>query len=545
MMGTGSSTVDIIASRLYEAGCRHAFGIPGGEVLAMMHALEDAGIAFSLAKHENGAGFMAEGTHHANGAPGILLATIGPGLANAVNVIANAEQDRVPLIVLTGCVDADEALTYTHQVMDHAALMAPVTKASFTAVENATDVMICKALAIATEGRPGPVHIDIPISLATRDHVNASAPRRKAPAPAGPAEGPPLEKARAMFRASKRPVMVAGLDVLNEEGAAGAVRDFVETHRIPLLTTYKGKGILPEDHALSLGGHGLSPVSDALVMPFVAQADLVIAAGYDPIEMRAGWRDPWDPAKAIEFASEPNRHDMHHADISFTCSVGAGLSALSGGAANTAANGAEGLWSCGEADVLRIALKSRFSAGKAWGPALAIDAIRRAAPRDTVITADSGAHRILLSQMWECHEPRSMLQSTALCTMGCALPLAVGYKLASPGRPVIAFMGDAGLEMIMGELATLRDLKLNVLVVVFADQSLALIELKQRQSGMKNLGVDFGGTDFPALAEAMGGTGRTAKTAAAVESEVAEALARDGFTLLAIPIDAKAYDGKF
>ncbi len=511
----------------------------------MMKALEDAGIAFTLTKHENGAGFMAEGAYHATGAPGILLATIGPGLANAVNVIANAEQDRVPLIVLTGCVDAEEALTYTHQVMDHGALMETVTKASFTAVENATDVVIEKALAIATEGRPGPVHIDIPISLATRDHADGRSQRRKPLSPAGPAEGPALERARAMFRASRRPVMVAGLDVVCEEGAAQALRDFVETHRIPLLTTYKGKGILPEDHELSLGGHGLSPVSDALVMPFVAQADLVIAAGYDPIEMRTGWRNPWDPAKAIEFASAPNRHDMHHADISFTCSIRAGLSALAVGDANTAANGARSIWPGGEADVLRIALKSKFSAGKAWGPALAIDAIRRAAPRDSVITADSGAHRILLSQMWECYEPRAMLQSCGFCTMGCALPLAIGYKLASASRPVIAFMGDAGLEMTMGELATLRDLGLSVLVVVFVDHSLALIELKQRQSGMKNLGVDFGGTDFPALAEAMGGTGRVAKSVEAVESETAGAFARDGFTLLAIPIDAKSYDGKF
>ncbi len=539
------STVDIIARRLYDAGCRYAFGIPGGEVLAMMNALEEAGIKFILTKHENGAGFMAEGTYHATGAPGILLATIGPGIANAVNVIANAEQDRVPLIVLSGCVDADEALTYTHQVMDHRALMEPITKASFVAVENATDVMIDKALSIATEGRPGPVHIDIPISLALRDHKEAGVKKRKPLALAAPAEGPELEKARAMFRASTRPVMVAGLDVLIEEGAAEAVREFVEAHQIPLLTTYKGKGILPEDHALSLGGHGLSPVSDALVMPFIEQADLVIAAGYDPIEMRTGWRNPWDPAKAIEFAAMPNTHDMHHADISFICSVSSGLDAISGGAANAAKNGSDGAWPGGEAEVLRIALKSRFAANEAWSPNTAIDAIRRAAPRNSVITADSGAHRILTSQMWECYEPRGMLQSCAFCTMGCALPLAIGYKLARPERPVIAFMGDAGLEMILGELSTLRDLKIPVLVVVFVDQSLALIEMKQRQNGMKNLGVDFGGTNFPALADAMGGSGRVANSADEVEAEVSSALARDGFTLLAIPIERKSYDGKF
>ena len=110
---------DIIARRLAEAGCRHAFGIPGGEVLTLIDALELAGIEFRLARHENAAGFMAEGTHHMTGAPGILVATVGPGAANALNVAANALQDRVPLIILTGRVDAAEAITYNHQVFDH------------------------------------------------------------------------------------------------------------------------------------------------------------------------------------------------------------------------------------------------------------------------------------------------------------------------------------------------------------------------------------------------------------------------------------------
>ena len=117
------TTADLIARRLYEAGCRHAFGIPGGEVLTMMHALQDVGIAFTLARHENAAGFMADGTYQATGAPGILLATIGPGVANAVNVVANALQDRVPLIVLTGCIDEAQAFGYTHQVFDHRDLL--------------------------------------------------------------------------------------------------------------------------------------------------------------------------------------------------------------------------------------------------------------------------------------------------------------------------------------------------------------------------------------------------------------------------------------
>lgn len=154
------SAADIIAIRLYEAGCRYAFGIPGGEVVTMIDALERAGIRFVLTKHENSAGFMAEGTYHASGAPGILVATLGPGAMNGINVVANAFQDRVPMIVLTGCVDPEEALTYTHQVMDHRKVFDEITKASFTVGSAAIDVLADKAVAIATDGRPGPVHID-------------------------------------------------------------------------------------------------------------------------------------------------------------------------------------------------------------------------------------------------------------------------------------------------------------------------------------------------------------------------------------------------
>ncbi|MCI4664260.1 MAG: thiamine pyrophosphate-binding protein, partial [Neomegalonema sp.] len=133
----GPSAAKIIADRLAQAGCKHAFGIPGGEVLVAMDALEHAGVAFTLAKHENAAGFMAEGAHHATGAPGVLVATIGPGALNAVNVAANALQDQVPLIILTGAVDATEAASYTHQIVDQPSVFRPVTKASLTMADGA------------------------------------------------------------------------------------------------------------------------------------------------------------------------------------------------------------------------------------------------------------------------------------------------------------------------------------------------------------------------------------------------------------------------
>jgi acetolactate synthase-1/2/3 large subunit len=529
------NAADVIARRLHAAGCRTAFGIPGGEVLTLIDALERAGIRFILTKHENAAGFMAEGTWHATGAPGVLVATVGPGIANALNVVANASQDRVPLIVISGMIDPAEAMRYTHQVFDQSALLGQVCKASFTAPGGAVGAMIDKALAIAMSGRPGPVHIDLPIGVAAADEP-APPPVLRGPALlAAPAPGPALDRARAMFAAAKRPVMMAGLDVLNEPGGAEAVRRFVERHRIPLVTSYKAKGVLPEDHPLALGGHGLSPKSEKIVLELFRAADLVIAAGYDPIEMRIGWQDPWDPARAIEFAHAPNAHDVHYAALSWVCSVAAGLAALD--------TDAKTGWPDDLPARLRADLAGAFAPKGNWGPDHAIAEILAAVPDEVTVTVDTGAHRILLSQMWRAAHPRGLLQSTGLCTMGCALPLAMGFRHARPDAPVIAVTGDAGLEMTLGELSTLRDLGLPLAIVVFVDESLALIELKQRAMGMQNAGVDFRGTDFAALARVYDGRGVTVTGPGEAGPAVAEALAADRFTIVAVQIPRRAYDG--
>ncbi|MCP5047336.1 MAG: thiamine pyrophosphate-binding protein, partial [bacterium] len=252
--------------------------------LTMMKALDETGIEFILAKHENAAGFMAEGGYHASGVPGVLLATVGPGVANAVNFITNAFQDKVPVIYLTGRVDRKEAVTYTHQVFDHAALLKPVTKATLEITDGAVDEIIDKAIAIAIDEPPGPVHVDIPISLAASEQPERSVKNRVAAAK-GKASGESFEQARQWLATAKKPIVIAGVEVLYQR-AENEVAAFCDEFNIPLITTYKGKGILPEDHHLSLGGAGLSPKANRIILPFMQQADMVILAGYDPIEMR-------------------------------------------------------------------------------------------------------------------------------------------------------------------------------------------------------------------------------------------------------------------
>ena len=533
---TENRAADYLARRLYEAGCRHAFGMPGGEVLTVMDALARAGIEVTLARHENAAAFMAEGVWHRTGAPGILIATLGPGVLNGVNAIANAHQDRVPLIVISGCVDADEALTYSHQILDHEAVLAPITKATFRLTAQGADIIADKAVGIATEGRPGPVFIDVPISVADSRMTLPRLRRRPDAVPMVPAAP---EEARDWLAGAERPVMIVGLDAVNE-GAGATILEVAERLNIPVITSYKAKGIIPETHPLSLGGAGLSPLADGVLVPFVEKADLILCVGYDPIEMRPGWREIWDPAqvRVIDIAAVPNDQYMHQATMNIVGACGPSLAAIAEGVTPY------GTWPGGEVAEVRTTLARAFPSDDDWGAAAVIAEARAVLPEDSIITVDSGAHRILLSQMWVTHHPRSVLQSTALCTMGCAVPLAMGAKIATPEATVVSFSGDAGFLMVAGELSTVAELNLPVIFVVFVDASLSLIEKKQRERQMVNLAVDFGHHDFAAIGRAFGGNGVRVTNRAELRAALDEAQQADRFTVIAAEIDRGSYDNR-
>ncbi|MEM6664950.1 MAG: thiamine pyrophosphate-binding protein [Pseudomonadota bacterium] len=533
---TGLRGADIIARKLAAYGCRDAFGIPGGEVLAIMDGLRSAGIDFHLVKHENFGGFMAEGAWHATGAPGILVATVGPGVSNALNAVVNAHQDRVPLIFLTGCMDGAVAHRYTHQVFDHQAVLRPVTKASFRAETGTLGAVMDKALALATEGQPGPVHIDVPIAVA-EELTNERYADPHAPALLPVAAPADLAALEAALRLSEGPIAIAGVDAVND-GAGPALTAFCEAWGVPLITTYKGKGLLDERHDLALGGAGLSPKADDILLPALNNADLILLVGYDPIEMRIGWRDPWAPGPMVmEITPVLRTHSMHRVDRTIQAGVTATLAAI--GPPDTPRASHPSVAG------VKARVEAAFTPGPDWGPATVFKTLRGALPDNTISTADAGAHRILVSQMWQCYTPRTMFQSSALCTMGCSVALAAGHKVKKPEVPAIAFVGDAGLEMILGDLTTLRDMKIPVIICVVCDESLALIEKKQRGMQLPNVGVDFGATDFPAVAEALGGHGQWIDDAASLEAAAADALTRDTFTILACRVPRRSYDGLF
>ncbi|MEM6482667.1 MAG: thiamine pyrophosphate-dependent enzyme, partial [Pseudomonadota bacterium] len=368
----------------------------------------------------------------------------------------------------------------------------------------------------------------------------SDAPRPKHTPPSQvTASGSDAALARKALADAKRPLAIVGLDVLRD-GSHTVLRAFLEQFSIPFVTTYKAKGVLPEDHPLCLGGAGLSPLADRHLLPLISEADLVLCIGYDPIEMRTGWRDVVDPERqyVIDIAAVANTHYMHQATINIVGDTGETLEMLA------QSQGVPPVWPGNQPENTRHALRSAFGEGDTWGPAAVIAQTRATLPQNTLATADSGAHRILLSQMWMCHEPRGLIQSSALCTMGCAVPMAMGLKIAEPDRPVISFSGDAGFLMVAGELATAAEMGLNPIFLVFVDASLALIELKQRQRQMTNRGVDFARHDFAAIGRAMGGEGVRVDNREALRDALTYALDCPRFTVIAAEIDGCAYDGR-
>jgi acetolactate synthase-1/2/3 large subunit len=531
---------DLVAQTLAAHGVRSAYGMPGGEVVALVDALGEAGIRFVLMRHETPAAIAAAGSSlFTPGAPGVLVTTLGPGLANAVNGIADAAQERMPLLVLSGVVDRPIRARYTHQVLDQAGLLRGLVKGSFEIEPAGAGETVARAVRLALTPPLGPVHLDLAPAVAPAAAPAGSRPggpvRRATPA-ADRADSTLAGLREALARAS-RPLVIAGFEAARAGAAEGLTA--LADDGIPVLTTYKAKGVVDEAHPCALGGAGLSPKADAVLLAIARAADFVVLPGYDPIEMRPGWLDPFAPdAEVVELSAGPVDHGMHRADRQIVGHLPSLLAALAPG------RSPRPFWPGGDIEAARAELRCLFAPpeGVSWGPHQVVDILQETLPPDALVTVDSGAHRILLSQRWRAREPFGLLQSAGWCTMGAALPLAIGAVSHARARPVIAVMGDGGLEMVLGELGTLRDEALPVIAIVMQDESLALIELKQRQAGLTAAGVRLGHTDLAAVAAAFGGAGVTVADPDALRTALRDALRRrDRFTLIACTIRADLY----
>lgn len=531
-------TADIIAQALKAAGVRYAFGIPGGEVLDLLEAFRKAGIRFVLTKQELGAGFMAEASFQLTGKPGVLVATLGPGFTNAVTPVAQALLDRSALILITGEIATALKPIFTHQIIDQCEVMRPIVKWSTMIAAASASAQMQKGIAIAQTPLPGPVHFNLPTDVATAQQPSAG--RRFAAAQIRTAPGAlNWRKVRTWLERARKPLALVGVGV-QLDGAAADLKRFVERWRVPVMTTYKAKGVIPEDHRLALGGTGLSPVVDRIHMEQVRDADLILTIGFDPVELRADWMAPWDAAKrTVNIDLVANTHHVYQCSIDCIGSIAEALHQLAAGAPRRSPR----RWPDGQLTAHREAVRKAIAhrPARRLGPFQVVSTLRNIFPRNTLATVDTGSHRILINHVWETYEPRRMLQSNGLGSMGYGLPAAIAAKLIFPRRPVLAMMGEAGLDMVIGELALLASHKLAVTIVVFRDDTLSLIKLKQERMKLPESGVVTGSPDYAALARAYGGNGHVVSSVKELTKAAHVALKSSRFTLIEARIDPAEY----
>lgn len=518
------TVADLLAGALVRAGTRALFGVPGGgSNLDVMEAARREGLGFVLTQTETGAALMASAQAEITGSPGACLCTLGPGVASIVNGVAHAWLDRVPLIVCSDTLPYDVRDRYEHQHLRHAALLGPITKRSVDLSAADAPRAIAAALACAVASRPGPVHLDCSPDVAAAtvsDFREESLPATPQPPASLDADDERL------LRSARRPVLIAGLD--SRGTGAGGVRSLAEARGIPVLTTYKAKGVISDDHPLWAGLFTLG----AIERPLLQAADLLLTFGLDPVELlpRPG---PTEPAALHCGRDLPSSGQL------------AGRPCLTGDLAH-AATAILGVlrssdWTQAEISRERERQKAAVLGGEAFAPGAAVAAIGEATGAQVRFTIDAGAHMFPAMTLLPARRPGQILISNGLSTMGYALPAAIGAALLDRSKPVVAVTGDAGLLMCLGELATAAREGLSLVVVVFADDELSLIRLKQERRGLAPMGMHLGQLQWARAADTFGFRAFRATDAASLHDQVCAALSAGGPALVEARVNPEAY----
>jgi len=493
---TSDTTATLLASYLRQAGVTHVFGYPGESVVDFMEATRDHGPATVAAVREASAAFMAEGAAMCTGQLGVCLSTLGPGSTALLNGVASATLDRVPMLAISGQVDSVREQYWTHQLVDHNRLFAPVSKLTARLEPRSADTVIRKALRTATAERPGAVHLTV-----TTDSFGITV----TDSPDG-ARVPPLTPAAATLdfygeeplrrlSNARRPVLLAGGGAVRC-GATQALTALAERAGLPVVVGAMAKGVISEDHpyfagVLDMAGH-------RVIWDLLARADLIVTAGFDPVELIT----PWQIATPVlHVDTTPNTDQVYPAATEIVGNVAAALAWID------ARWDGEPRWAPGEVAAHRAELRDAWQVGYVPGrlnPSEVVSTVREAAPAGTIATADVGSHKIMTGQAWVSRAPRETLITNGLSAMGFGLPAAIAAGLARPGAPVVCLTGDGGFAMTATELSVAARHGLGLVVIVFSDGSLNRIELHQQSLGYPLTATSVDRTDIPVLAEALG-----------------------------------------
>jgi acetolactate synthase I/II/III large subunit len=537
-MSTASGGAAAIVAELAAAGTSVMYGVPGGGPnLDVVGAGEAAGVRFVLTHSESAAVIMAATRADLTGVPGAAVVTRGPGLASAVNGIAHAALDRLPVVVIADTVRAAEAGRISHQRLDQVALGRSVAKDVVTVGGKHAGESAARAARLAATPPAGPVIVLIDDSDGARYAGAGGGVASQAADPviaSGLAAGEALAALASALRAARRPVLLLGAAAI---GHTAAIRKALVGSGVPALHTYRARGIVPDPAAEAAG----LVTGGTAEWPLLSAADLIIGLGVDEAEMIPA---SWDYAARTLLVTE---HPLPAGEPGYFTGS-AQLRAPLPAAVEVLAAGVSGSgWPPGIGRSARLDAARRLAGVAVAAPGMLapqqVVALARAqVPAETVATVDAGAHMLVVMPMWEVTEPRRLLISSGLATMGFALPAAIAAAQCAPGQPVVAFTGDGGLGMTLAEIETAVRLRLRVAVIVFNDGTLSLIKIKQQPAGQGGgEAVDYSPVSFAAAAVAMGAAGASAATEAELAGALHGAMRSDGPTVIDVAVDPASY----
>jgi acetolactate synthase I/II/III large subunit len=526
------NNADLIVATLKAAGIERGFGMPSGNVLPLMEAMRTGGIDFVLVAHENSAGFAADVSARISGVPGLAIATLGPGATNLATGVGCAFLDRSALIAITCNLNTDQLGRRIQMAIDHHALFKPITKATWPLERGRIGTTISDALCLSLSEPRGPVHLDLPEDVALAP-AQETLPRVQRPPEQAPAADVTVQRAGALIAAAHRPVAVIGASAMRLADP-GLLRLFVERHRLPFATTAMAKGMIDEHHPLALGC--IERACRQQQRAFLRSADLIIGIGYDTVEVEY---EVW-------IGDVPLVHvDIEAADVTGGVKLLAqAVGSLGGSLARLAAMPAAGNdWRDATITAHRRAFQAALRPpSAAFSAHAAIDAVRRALPRDGVLVFDVGAHTHQIASQWTTPAPKTFHITNGWSSMGFGLPGAIAAKLAEPHRPVVCLIGDGCFQMTCGELAVAKRLRLALPVVVLDDRWLALIRVKQIRRQYKLYGTELQSEEYrEPPAHYFGVPAQGVRSADALEAAVTNALGAAGPTVIEAIVDSDHY----
>lgn len=523
---------DLFVKCLENEGVEYIFGVPGEETVDLLDSLSRSRIEFIVTRHEQGAAFMADMYGRMTHRPGVCLATLGPGAANLITGVADAQLDKSPLVAITGQAGLEKTHKESHQYIDIVAMFRQVTawNSGVTRPDFIPEI-IRKAFDIATD-RPGAVHIELPEDIAVEDSKKEPLFKKGRPHITIHDEQD-LKKAAEMIRESSMPVILAGNGVFRED-AASELRKFVTSSGLPVVTTFMGKGAIPADDEHYLGSMGIKDRDH--VMCGMEMADLVITVGYDYVEYSPRSWNPDGSKKIIHIHSDhPETDEGYIPDIMLPGNIRQALSRL----ADECNFSKEMPERFKRVRSRMIAELEDFKDDTSFPmkPQKVIYDIRECLSRNDILVSDVGAHKLWIGRLFQAYEANTVFISNGLASMGFALPAAILASFLEPERKVVAVAGDGGFLMNVQELETAGRLGCNFVVAVFNDSKYGLIEWHERRKFDQSIGIDFTNPDFVMLAESFRARGVRIENAEEFRPRLKEALNAGGVWIFDIRVD--------